>query len=328
MASPTPRSLGPDAGGRPAAARRSARSDRGRDGRAGAGPGIARGRRRRPSLRMRSRSTAAAPRPRCVLVPDGAGHVLAQVAVGPADADHRPHPPAGHGRQPGPGSSPSRGDPALDDDDLTAGPPSASPWRAPTSWASMTGAVAAHHRVRPRTVAVRQDDRVVPGGPAPAGRRLRRRPRARAASPSTPRGPSTRLPPAEALAAASVAKAYCTRAARTACETAIQVHGGIGNTWECLAHVHLRRALLSGDVLGGTGREPGAGARAPRDRETHMDFGDSPDEAAFRARLRDWLRDNNPGLPTSSTSDEYWAGPGPLAPGPVRRRVLRPVVAP
>jgi alkylation response protein AidB-like acyl-CoA dehydrogenase len=39
-----------------------------------------------------------------------------------------------------------------------------------------------------------------------------------------------------------------------------------------------------------------------------MDFGDSPDEAAFRARLRAWLRQNNPGLPASSTSDEYWAG--------------------
>ena len=37
------------------------------------------------------------------------------------------------------------------------------------------------------------------------------------------------------------------------CETAIQVHGGIGNTWECLAHVYLRRALLSTDVLGGVG---------------------------------------------------------------------------
>ena len=43
------------------------------------------------------------------------------------------------------------------------------------------------------------------------------------------------------------------RAARSVCETAIQVHGGIGNTWECLAHVFLRRALLSGDVLGGVG---------------------------------------------------------------------------
>jgi alkylation response protein AidB-like acyl-CoA dehydrogenase len=57
----------------------------------------------------------------------------------------------------------------------------------------------------------------------------------------------------EALGAAAAAKAYCARAARTVCETAIQVHGGIGNTWECLAHVFLRRALLSSEVLGGAG---------------------------------------------------------------------------
>ncbi|MHB8662318.1 MAG: acyl-CoA dehydrogenase family protein [Acidimicrobiales bacterium] len=61
------------------------------------------------------------------------------------------------------------------------------------------------------------------------------------------------LPPADALGAAAVAKAYCGRAARAVCETAIQVHGGIGNTWECLAHVYLRRALLSTDVFGGVG---------------------------------------------------------------------------
>jgi alkylation response protein AidB-like acyl-CoA dehydrogenase len=39
-----------------------------------------------------------------------------------------------------------------------------------------------------------------------------------------------------------------------------------------------------------------------------MDFADSPAEAEFRHRLREWLRDNNPGLPAASTSDEYWAG--------------------
>jgi alkylation response protein AidB-like acyl-CoA dehydrogenase len=39
-----------------------------------------------------------------------------------------------------------------------------------------------------------------------------------------------------------------------------------------------------------------------------MDFGDSPDEAAFRGRLRTWVAANNPGLPPSSTSDEYWDG--------------------
>jgi Acyl-CoA dehydrogenase, C-terminal domain len=53
------------------------------------------------------------------------------------------------------------------------------------------------------------------------------------------------LAPAEAIRAGRVAKIYCARAARTVCETAIQVHGGIGNTWECLAHVYLRRALTS-----------------------------------------------------------------------------------
>ncbi|HEX4015617.1 MAG TPA: acyl-CoA dehydrogenase [Frankiaceae bacterium] len=57
----------------------------------------------------------------------------------------------------------------------------------------------------------------------------------------------------EALAAGAVAKAYGARAARRVCESVIQVHGGIGNTWECFAHVYLRRALASTDVLGGVG---------------------------------------------------------------------------
>jgi alkylation response protein AidB-like acyl-CoA dehydrogenase len=38
-----------------------------------------------------------------------------------------------------------------------------------------------------------------------------------------------------------------------------------------------------------------------------LDFRDSPAEAELRARLRAWLADNNPGLPSSSTDDEYWA---------------------
>jgi alkylation response protein AidB-like acyl-CoA dehydrogenase len=61
------------------------------------------------------------------------------------------------------------------------------------------------------------------------------------------------LPVVDALEAGSVAKAYCSRAARTVCETAIQVHGGIGNTWECFVHVYLRRALLSSALLGDEG---------------------------------------------------------------------------
>ena len=61
------------------------------------------------------------------------------------------------------------------------------------------------------------------------------------------------LPPDDAWDAGATAKAYCARAARAVCETAIQVHGGIGNTWECFVHVHLRRALLSSALLGDEG---------------------------------------------------------------------------
>ncbi|RDH78499.1 acyl-CoA dehydrogenase [Mycolicibacterium moriokaense] len=53
------------------------------------------------------------------------------------------------------------------------------------------------------------------------------------------------LPVAEAIEAGRVAKIYCVRSALTVCETSIQVHGGIGNTWECLAHVYLRRVLAA-----------------------------------------------------------------------------------
>ena len=56
------------------------------------------------------------------------------------------------------------------------------------------------------------------------------------------------LEPAEAIRAAQVAKVYCARATRTVWETAVQVHGGIGNTWECLVHVYLRRALTSTEL--------------------------------------------------------------------------------
>jgi alkylation response protein AidB-like acyl-CoA dehydrogenase len=56
------------------------------------------------------------------------------------------------------------------------------------------------------------------------------------------------LTAAQAIRAAQIAKVYCARATRTVCETAVQVHGGIGNTWECIVHVYLRRALTSTEL--------------------------------------------------------------------------------
>jgi alkylation response protein AidB-like acyl-CoA dehydrogenase len=59
----------------------------------------------------------------------------------------------------------------------------------------------------------------------------------------------------EAQSAGRVAKAYGARAARTVCETAVQVYGGMGNTWDCLVHVYLRRALLSSRWFGDAGEQ-------------------------------------------------------------------------
>jgi alkylation response protein AidB-like acyl-CoA dehydrogenase len=58
------------------------------------------------------------------------------------------------------------------------------------------------------------------------------------------------LAPAEALAAARIAKAYVSPLAREVTEAVLQIHGGIGHTWEHSGHYFLRRALLSRRTLG------------------------------------------------------------------------------
>jgi alkylation response protein AidB-like acyl-CoA dehydrogenase len=58
------------------------------------------------------------------------------------------------------------------------------------------------------------------------------------------------LPADEALLAARIAKAYVSREAPLVAEAVLQVHGGIGHTWESLAHVFLRRVLLDRAMLG------------------------------------------------------------------------------
>jgi alkylation response protein AidB-like acyl-CoA dehydrogenase len=58
------------------------------------------------------------------------------------------------------------------------------------------------------------------------------------------------LPVDQALESARIAKAYTSEHAREVCEAAIQMHGGIGMTWEAMPHVYLRRALLGRLTLG------------------------------------------------------------------------------
>jgi alkylation response protein AidB-like acyl-CoA dehydrogenase len=54
----------------------------------------------------------------------------------------------------------------------------------------------------------------------------------------------------EAQEAAAAAKAFAAEAAIAACERAIQVHGGIGFTWEHPLHRYYKRALGIGAMFG------------------------------------------------------------------------------
>jgi alkylation response protein AidB-like acyl-CoA dehydrogenase len=58
----------------------------------------------------------------------------------------------------------------------------------------------------------------------------------------------------EASLAVAVAQAYCGRVAVHAAEECVQLHGGIGMTWEHPAHLYLKRAKTDEIALGSAGR--------------------------------------------------------------------------
>ena len=76
--------------------------------------------------------------------------------------------------------------------------------------------------------------------------------------------------PADALLAARVVKAYACRQLLGVAETVMQMYGGIGQTWEHIAHFYARRILLDRYLLGdaqtpaGGHRRPAAGAPVGR----------------------------------------------------------------
>jgi alkylation response protein AidB-like acyl-CoA dehydrogenase len=55
---------------------------------------------------------------------------------------------------------------------------------------------------------------------------------------------------AEAVAAAHMAKAYCSEAYFHAAAENIQIHGGMGFTWEHSAHLYFKRAKASAVLFG------------------------------------------------------------------------------
>ncbi|MFK8907943.1 acyl-CoA dehydrogenase family protein [Streptomyces sp. YS-3] len=57
----------------------------------------------------------------------------------------------------------------------------------------------------------------------------------------------------DAPLAVAVAQAYCSRVAVRAAEECVQLHGGIGMTWEHPAHLYLKRAKSAQSALGSAG---------------------------------------------------------------------------
>ena len=87
----------------------------------------------------------------------------------------------------------------------------------------------------------------------------------------------------DAAVAASICKSYVSDAARKVCGDAIQVHGGIGFTWEYDLHLYMKRAKalepLYGDVLA-VWRPWARDVRGRGVEASHFLVEDRPDEVA------------------------------------------------
>jgi alkylation response protein AidB-like acyl-CoA dehydrogenase len=115
---------------------------------------------------------------------------------------------------------------------------------------------------------------------------------------------------------ASMAKAVCSETLRDAAHSAVQVHGGIGFSWEGPAHLYLRRARTDEVIFGNPGahwdRLAGAAVQLPPPRRhlsveadearaartVPVDPSDVEDVEAFRTNVRAFLEDapKPPGL--------------------------------
>ena len=114
--------------------------------------------------------------------------------------------------------------------------------------------------------------------------------------------------------AAAAARISANEAFYLAAKENIQMHGGMGFTWEFDCHLYYRRAKLLALVLGsaaaleGSAGDPASRRRTPPVRRATMDFDDTPEEAAFRAEARAWLDENAKRARAPSAGMVYRAG--------------------
>jgi len=113
-----------------------------------------------------------------------------------------------------------------------------------------------------------------------------------------------------AHSSAARAAIVASEAGVTACEVAVQVLGGIGHTWEHLASVRLRRALVDRAQIPITPKEflqaPIASTPPGRATNDGFDLRDDEQEASVRSKLRSWLKSN----PTTTSWHQQLAAAG------------------
>ena len=120
--------------------------------------------------------------------------------------------------------------------------------------------------------------------------------------------------------AAAAARVSSTQALSDAAQENLHTHGGMGYTWELDCHLFYRRARQQAVELGSihAWREqvalelqkrllaaaPAAPVRSATQADSQsMDFGDTPEEAAFRAECRAWLQAN---AEPKASADDYF----------------------
>ena len=89
--------------------------------------------------------------------------------------------------------------------------------------------------------------------------------------------------------AASMAKAWCSDASRRVMAAGLQVHGGIGFTWDHDLHLLLKRAQLDATV---SAPPPGTGSASPGCSNSGWPRASVPSEPG---RVRAWRRPERPG---------------------------------
>jgi len=134
----------------------------------------------------------------------------------------------------------------------------------------------------------------------------------------------------DAALAAALAYAYCSQAFTHAAKECIQIHGGIGYTWEHDAHLYLRRAKSSQLLFGPPARqrtrlaELAGICRTPMTMEREAPPSAAAPDDDFRARLREFFTTHHPGRPPkdprerlawskawlATLFDNGYAGPG------------------